>query len=103
MKFKFLLTVCMIFTLSLSNYYLISEYMSEYVPDNFNIEKLLDKKYRCIRYFDDKYYDKFTYNKCKEYLEEYIIFKLEKSRYIYIYYAYNIIIISLFGIFILLI
>ena len=103
MKMKYLLGFIMIIILTISNYYLISEYMSEYVPDNFNIHKLLNLKYRCIRYFNDKHFDKFSHNRCKQYLEDYIIFKLEKSRYIYMYYGHNIILISLFSLFILLV
>ncbi len=102
MNFKYVIGGAMLMMLTLSNYFLISEYMTEYVPENFDIKKLLDKKYRCIRYFDEKNYNKFTHNSCKALLHDYVDFKLEKSRYIYAYYAHNSIIISIIVVFMLL-
>ncbi len=74
---------------------LINEYFNEYTPDNFDIIKLLEKKYRCIRYFNEKHVDKYQQSLCQAYLVDYLEFKLEKSRYIFIYYSYNIVMISL--------
>ncbi len=99
MKFKYALISIMIFILCILNYFLINEYLTEYVPDNFDIKKLLDKKYRCIRFFDDKRDDRYLRATCAPYLEDYLSFKLEKSRYIILYYAHNTILISLIIIF----
>lgn len=103
MKVKTVLLSAMIIALCISNYLLISEYFNEYDPDNFGIKKLLNKKYRCIRFFHDKGIDKYTYRSCKAYEHDYGAFILEKSRYIYMYYAHNLILISLFAIFYLVI
>ena len=76
--------------------------MTEYVSENFDIKKLLEKKYRCIRYFDEKNYDKFSHNSCKPFFYDYVEFKLEKARYIYAYYAHNAIVVSIIIVFMLL-
>ena len=73
------------------NYLIIIEYFQNYVSDYFDIEKLLTKKYRCIRYFEERDHDKFTDRQCEPYVYEYMLFKLEKSRYVYMHYAYNFI------------
>lgn len=79
------------------NYAILMEYFHNYVPEYFDVVKILDKKYRCIRYFDDREYDKFIDSQCQPYVYDYLLFKLEKSRYIYIHYAYNFIMWGLFG------
>lgn len=75
---------------------MIIEYFKNYVPEYFDIEKLLDKKYRCIRYFEDKDFNTYNDKQCQPYIYHYMLFKLEKSRYIYMHYAYNLIVWSLF-------
>ncbi len=78
---------------------IIIQYYNEYVPENFSIKQLLDKQYRCIRYFNTKQYDKFAHNSCKNHIHDYIEFQLERSKYIYMYYAHNLIMVSMFVIF----
>jgi hypothetical protein len=99
MKLKNLVELTIIIALCLSNYMIIMQYYNEYVPENFSIKQLLDKQYRCIRYFHAKQYDKFAYNSCKKYTHDYVEFQLERSRYIYMYYSHNLIMVSMFVIF----
>lgn len=99
MQFKQLLSIIMIILILLSNYFIGSEYYYEYIPDNFDMKKLMDLKYRCIRHFYDKSDNKYMSIQCKPYLYDYTGFILEKSRYICAYYAHNICMISLFIIF----
>lgn len=99
---KTVLLLSIVSALCISNYLLIIEYYNEYVPENFAIDKLLDKKFRCIRFFYDKINDKYAHMSCKEYHKDYIDFLLEKSRYVYMFYTHNVIIISLIIIFYLL-
>ena len=77
--------------LVISNYHAIIEYNSNYEPENFTIKHMLEPKYRCIRYFDDKQYSKYYHIKCADYLYDYTDFMLERSRYIYIFYIRNMI------------
>lgn len=99
MQFKTFLQTMVLIGVLCSNYFIILEYYDEYVPDNFGIQKLIDPKYRCIRYFYDKVDNAYLHNKCKPYIYDYTAFLLEKSRYIYVYYAYNMCIAILFVIF----
>jgi hypothetical protein len=75
------------------------EYYKQYAPENFSIHKILDKKYRCIRFFHDKDDSPYMQKICQLYYYDYIAFSLEKSRYIFMYYAHNVIVISLIAIF----
>lgn len=77
------------------NIIIITNYFYKYVPSHFNHTRLLDKKYRCIRYFAEKEYYKYMHQSCQEYNYDYIQFVIEKSRYIYSYYTYNFIMINL--------
>ena len=95
MQMKTIVFLSMLSALCISTYLLIIEYYNEYAPENLIIHKLLDKKYRCIRFFHDKVIDKYAYISCKMYHTDYIDFLLEKSRYVYLFYAHNVIIISL--------
>jgi len=99
MKLKHVIELAFIIALCLSNYLTMMEYYNEYVPEQFTPQKLLQKHNRCIRYFSSNKYDKYIYYSCKEYMQDYIAFQLEKSRYIYMYFAHNTIMLSMFAIF----
>ena len=89
----------MLISMCVTNYVLIMQYYDEYVPDNFSRNKILDKKYRCIRYFHNNIQNRYGESICKAYYYDYVAFNLEKSRYIFMYYVHNIIVITLFAIF----
>jgi hypothetical protein len=99
MQFKHFLNIIMIILILLSNYFINLEYYNEYDPDNFDIKKLMHLRYRCIRHFYDKSDNKYMSIRCNPYLHDYTGFILEKSRYVYAYYAHNLCMISLFIIF----
>lgn len=69
----------------------VLHYQNEYVPDNFNVTKILDQKYRCIRYFADAAENKFLDKRCRNHQDDYVTFKADRMQHIYIYYVYNII------------
>lgn len=74
----------------LANNYIISAY---YSPENFGHDKLIQKKYRCIRYYQDKTdYNKFMEKSCIPYQNDNHIFSEEKALY-----TQSNILISLFG------
>jgi hypothetical protein len=61
------------------NNYIIS---TQYSPDNFDRSKLLQKKFRCIRYFQDTNdYNKHMDKTCKNYKEDNRRFMDEKEKY----------------------
>ena len=99
MQTKTLVQIVFLAAILASNYLLVLEYQEEYVPDNFDIRKLLHQKYRCIRYFNDKEHNKYLHQKCSDYAYDYTEFVLERSRYIYMFYVYNFVISGLFGLF----
>ena len=77
----------------------MQEYYAEYVPDHFDMNKILQTKYRCIRYFDDKMINRYLHFKCKPYFEDYVLFRLEKSQFIYSYYVHNAVMLVCFALF----
>jgi hypothetical protein len=99
-KTLFLLTMATLMVMS--NYVTVSMYFDEYYPEYFNMEKLMDIRYRCYRYFNDKVNNGYMCTKCKPYIYDYKNFILEKNRYIFAFYAHNIVMGSLFSIFYLL-
>lgn len=99
MQTKYLVQIVFIAAILVSNYLFVLEYHNEYVPDNFGIRKLLDQKYRCIRYFNEGTHSRYMDHKCMDYVYDYKHFTLEKSRYIYMFYMYNIIICNIFVLF----
>lgn len=99
MKLKHVIELTFIIAFCLSNYMTMIEYYNEYVPEYFSAYKLLQKHNRCIQYFNENNYDRYTHYRCKDYMQDYIEFQLEKSRYIYLYYAHNAVMISIFIIF----
>lgn len=99
MKLKTVIQMAIVIALCASNYMMILKYYDEYVPDNFDIYKMLDIRYRCIRFFHDKNENSYRQKICQPYYYDYVAFNLEKSRYIYMYYAHNLIVISIFTIF----
>ena len=100
-KYSMLFVIVVI--MFISNYMMIMEYQNEYVPDNFDIEKIIHQKFRCIRYFNDKRVNTYQQRKCRDYTHEYVEFILERSRYIHLMYAYNFVIMCLFALFYLLV
>lgn len=67
----------LIIAMLIVNNYIISTY---YSPENFGRDKLIQKKYRCIRYYQDKDdYNKFMEKSCKPYMKDNRIFNDEKS------------------------
>lgn len=81
--------------LLIANNYILS---SHYSPDNFGHQKLMQKKYRCIRYYEDKNdYNKFMEKSCIPYQNDFRKFNEEKTLY-----RQSNILISLFGTMILL-
>ena len=99
MKLKHVVELTIIIAICLSNYMISTQYYSEYDPKHFSFNQILDKRYRCIRYFDEKDYDRYSHYSCKNYMHDYINFKLERSRYILMYYAHNLIMGSMLIIF----
>lgn len=76
--------------LLIANNYILSSY---YSPYNFGHEKLIQKKYRCIRYYQDKNdYNKFMEKSCIPYKKDFQQFSEERSLY-----TQSNILISLFG------
>lgn len=82
---------CVIVALMLiANNYIISAY---YSPENFGHKQLVQKKFRCIRYYQDKDdYNKFMEKTCVPYQKDNNIFTEEKALY-----THSNILISLFG------
>ena len=77
--------------MSVSNYLIVKTYFNEYIPNNFNIKKLNEKKYRCIRYFFENINSSYRNAICIPHINDYVSFKLEKTKYIAKYYMFNII------------
>ena len=81
--------------LLIANNYMIS---ANYTPENFGRDKLIQKKYRCIRYYQDKNdYNKLMEKTCIPYKMENDKFNEERN-----YYDHANILISVFGTIILL-
>jgi hypothetical protein len=82
---------CVIVALMLvANNYIIS---AHYSPENFGNDKLVQKKFRCIRYYQDKDdYNKFMDKSCIPYQKDNSIFNDEKALY-----THSNILISVFG------
>lgn len=99
MKLKHIVELTIIIAVCLSNYMIAMQYYAEYDPNHFTVKQLQDKQYRCIRYFDEKDYDRYSHHLCKNYMHDYLNFKLERSRYIMMYYAHNLIMGSMLIIF----
>ncbi len=99
MNFKTIFLILVIITYAICNYMILVEYSHEYNPANFSIQKLLDKRYRCIVYFHNNEYDRYTDTRCKAYRALYLVFMTEKILYMYMYFAYNLIMVSLIVIF----
>jgi len=77
--------VCTIF-----NYNHTIVYYNKFVPDNFSRSKLLNKKFSCIRYFNNNEYYKYTEKRCQDYKYDYLLFQLQKAIHINDYVLYNI-------------
>jgi hypothetical protein len=90
MNLKYVVEIVMILIMCMSNYMIMTEYYDEYVPEYYTREKILQKNYRCFRFFHENSDKKYIYNSCKPYLHEYEVYKLERSRYIYTYHLHNI-------------
>ena len=74
----------------IANNYIISAY---YSPENFGRDLLIQKKFRCIRYYQDKNdYNKFMEKSCVSYQNDNNIFNEEKALFVH-----SNILISLFG------
>jgi hypothetical protein len=99
MKFKQIFQSIIIMILIICNYMILMEYSQQYNPDNFDKHKILDKKYRCIRYFHNNQYNKYTDAACGSYKATYVLFISEKILYMYMYFSYNVIMVSLLVIF----
>jgi hypothetical protein len=99
MRIKTFIQIFYVILLTLINYLLILEYQAEFVPDNFDIVKIIDIKYRCIQFFSDNYEDKYMANRCKDHYHNYIDFKLKKANYAFMYYMYNLIMIGVYMLF----
>lgn len=95
MNVKYIVEFIMILLMCISNYIIITEYYNEYVPEYYSKDKILQKNYRCFRFFHGNYDKKYSYNSCQPYLYDYEIYKLERSQYIYTYYIHNILITSI--------
>lgn len=102
MQVKICVLLSIVVIVVVTNYMIITEYNNEYVPDDFSIKQMLDQRYRCIRYFNDKVYSNYMHIKCRDYVYDYTAFILERSRYIYMFYAHNMVMSSLFVLFFLL-
>lgn len=96
MNAKIALQVLFIILLNYINYLLIVNYQQEFVVDNFNKTKLLDQKYRCIRFYSSNMDNKYLENKCKNHYRDFKQFKTDRKTYIFQYYIYNIAMTSLF-------
>jgi hypothetical protein len=99
MNAKTALQVLFIVLLNYANYAMIVDYQHEFVVDNFNISKILDQKYRCIRFYSGNMENKYLLNKCQNYDEDYQQFKSDRTTFIYKYYIFNIVMTSLFLVF----
>jgi len=73
------------------NYNNVTEYDTNYNVNNFKINKLIEKKYRCIRYYKLGEYNKLMNKTCDIYNHEYTIFKLGEQLLINKIYINNII------------
>lgn len=96
MKAKLVLQIVLIAILSYANYQLVQYYSNEYVPDSFNISKIVQQKYRCIRHFSDKTENKYLEKKCKIYAEDYEKFKSDIEEYQAVAYTFNMLMHSIF-------
>jgi len=66
------------------------EYQTNYNVDNFKFNKLIEKKYRCIRYYKLGEYNKLMNKTCDTYNHEYTIFRLGEQLLINKIYINNI-------------
>lgn len=64
------------------NCILLVQFSDNYIPENFSMNKLKTQKYRCIRYFYEKEYDKYTEKKCSSFKNELTNFHMAKSFHI---------------------
>ncbi len=99
MNAKTVTQVIFIVLLNYINYSLVVNYQQEFVADNFNITKILNQKYRCIRFYNSKIDSSYMQNKCKNHYDDFQQFKSDRTTYIYQYYVYNIVMTGLFLVF----
>lgn len=96
MKIKLLCQISLLLMICISNNIILKTYKSEFVPAYFNSEKLIQKKYRCIRYFAEKEFDKYTQTNCISHMHDYVNFNLEKSQFLYMFYMHNILMVVIY-------
>jgi len=89
MKARTIINIAIIIIAIYLNYEMYATYNRLYVPKYFSREKLLYKKYRCIRVLENYPNLKYANKNCKEYKHEYLNYKLERSRYTYEWIVYN--------------
>jgi len=78
------------------NIIIVIKYLQEYDPDYFDNSRFYQKKYRCIRYFIEKEFNKFAHKSCERFADEYTLFLISRYRYTYLSYLVNVIMSSLF-------
>lgn len=81
--YKILVIFCLLSIICYKNIQ-YTKYHEKYLnTKTFSKNLILQKKYRCIRYFDEKDYHKYFEKKCNEFKRDYLNFQLRRSLYFY--------------------
>jgi len=70
----------------------LHEFKNNYMIEHFDKSKFIEKKNRCLRYFDRKTYDKYTNILCADYVKDYDVFQNKKNENMTMFINYNTII-----------
>lgn len=91
-KRKVIFILCIIIY-TIMNHMIMIEYSKRYDVGRFTLEQLRDKKYRCIRMFEEKKDLDYVNKRCVEYDRDMLNFRLERSQFIWNAIIWNIVII----------
>lgn len=89
---KVIYVICVII-FTMMNRMIMMEYSKRYDVGRFTLEQLRDKKYRCIRMFEEKKDLDYVNKRCVEYDRDMLNFRLERSQFIWNAIIWNIVII----------
>lgn len=81
----FFTLICIINIIAFDNYY------TKYHIDSLIKNRLIQLKFRCYRYYENNQNSELTNIVCSPYKYDYILFSLERSRYIALCCGFNLI------------
>lgn len=88
---QFLYSTLTLFTLFIANAIVLDHYYTNYHTNTLIKYRLFQLRFRCYRYYDIDLKNELTNIICTPYKYDYILFSLDRSRYIALCYGLNLI------------